>query len=873
MGRIFGIIAAISAFMVVIAGGGTYWFSSADARTAKEEAAVSVANSLAASLGMQLNTLQATVDGLAQSPDVIAALSSANPDIIQATAAKLQTVIPHCLRLRLLLPNISDPDQSQTPHMGFGDLEMVRASLTSQPQPVVQGDAGHRHLAITSAVRNGPQIVGVLLASLKPDLLQQLITKVPFDNGLIELKQDQLVLAAIGQPTSRDGDPASISVGNSRWQLNTWANSETSLADIGVLSGLIGIPALLACLAFFIGYRKFAEFFRRDQSGILKAAKDMLQGKAMGSYPMQLDEMQPIIAAMVQFKRVMDQQDSPLFDADEHKANDFFDESFDIDFLEEAAPATPATLQTVPISTSEMPVAMPDFEKVTPYNPNSEPDILDSGLNDPGFETAYGIESWEMPAPQPPPVDRPADLANPAQATPARIFRDSSIRATAGQTLNESIMADIGRAFASEAGQLDIKTIIVARDGRSSSPALSEALIQGIASAGCDVLDIGLVPTPVLYFVSHHSEGRTGIMLTGGHYPAAQNGLKMVLHGEPLSGDQLQALKSRVDRHDFNQGPAGSVERNNLFSNEYIGIISEDTHIVRPMTVVVDSGNGATGVLAPMLLKTIGCDVVELYCEIDGQFPNHQPDPGNPANLEALIKAVKLNNADVGIAFDGDGERMALVDSSGRIIGSDRLMMLFARDVLAVKPGSEILYDAACSSHLPGQIKKRGGYPVLCKSGTTPLRSRLRETGAAMAGDLSGHFLFNDRWFGFNDALYAAIRMIEILSADMRSSSELFDDLPDSINTPELHIALAEGESTRFMEQLFSLANFPDGDIVTLDGMRVEFPDGWGLIRATDSEDELSLRFEANSRDVLNRIQEQFKRLILQINPALSLPF
>lgn len=875
MGRIFSIIAAISALMVFLAGIGTYWFSAADAKTAKKAAAAMVANNLAVSLGMQLSTLQATVDGLAQTPDVIAALASGNPDVIQATAAKLQTVIPHTLRLRLLVPDISDLDQSQTPHMGFGDLEMVRASLTGKPQPVIQGDAEHRHLAITSAVRDGEQVVGVILASLKPDLLQQLVTKTPFDHGLIELKQDQLVLATTGQTSNRNDDPTSIAVANSRWQLNSWANFETSLADIGILTGLIGIPALMACLAFFIGYRKFAEFFRHDQSGILNAAKDMLQGKSMGSYPMQLDEMQPIIAAMVQFKRVMDQKDSPL-DGDENKPYDLFDESFDIDFLEETDPAAAAPVQTVPVTASAIPVAMPDFERAPAYQPDNDLSLADSPLDDSGFDSSSGIESWDMPSSSTfsqPVTSPPSDLAGKTQSTASSIFRNLEIRGTVAENIDEETLLTIGRAFASEAKQLNVNTIVVGRDGRSSSPALSEALIKGIISSGCDVLDIGLVPTPVLYFVSHHSEGRTGIMVTGSHYPADQNGLKLVLNGEPLSVERLQSLKSRIAQQNFVQDPTGAIDRNTLFSNEYIGIISEDTHIVRPMTIVVDCGNGATGELGPTLLKSIGCDVVELNCDIDGRFPSHQPDSGNPANLEALIKAVKLNNADAGIAFDGDGDRMALVDSSGRIIWPDRLLMLFVRDVLAIKPGSEVIYDTACSSHLPEQIKKRGGHPVLCKHGTAALQSRLRETGAVLAGDLSGHFLFNDRWFGFNDALYAAVRIIELLSADMRCSSELFDDLPESVCTPEWHVALGEGESASVMEQVFSQAQFPDGEIIDVDGMRVEFADGWGLVRACDTSSDLVLRFEANSAEALSRIQQQFKKLLLQINPEISLPF
>ena len=849
MRRIFAIIAALSALLVLLAGGGAYWFSAAGAKSAKSAAATSVANGLAVSLSLQLDILQNSVDGLAQSPDVIAALSSGNPEMIKATAAKLQSVIPHNLRLRLLLPSIEDLDQTQSPHLGFGDLEMVRATLTGKPKPVIQGDAEHRHLAITSAVNNDEQVIGVILASIKPNLLQQIVSKTPFDHGRIELRQDQLVLASIGETADHDDAPTEIPVNNSRWQLDVWADIKTSMVDLGILSAIIAIPGLLACLAYFVGYRKLSDFFRQDQSSILKAAKDMLQNKTAGNYPMQLDEMRPIIAALVQFRRVMDQEGAPGSDENEINAYDFFDESFDVDFLDETPPAS-QPLKTAPIAIPDAPVAMPRM------------DDRDMKLDEPAPTAVI-----------PDAINQPASFTEKPSSPVGSVFHDFEILGIVGKNLSEELISNIGRAFASEAQQLGIKTLVVARDGRSSSPALSEALIKGIISTGCDVLDLGLVPSPVLQFVSHHSEGRTGMMVTGSHYPADHNGLKLVLQGESLTSEKIRALKNRVDNLDFQRGPSGSVEKNSLFSNEYIGIISEDIHIVRPMTVVVDCGNGATGHMGPMLLKTIGCDVVELYSDIDGQFPNHPPDPCNPDNLEALIKAVKLNNADVGIAFDGDGDRLGVVDSSGRIIWADRQMMLFARDVLAVKPGTEIIYDAACSRHLPEQIKKRGGFPVLCKSGITPLLSRLRQTGASMAGDISGHFLFNDRWFGFNDALYAAVRMIEILSADMRPSSELFDDLPNSIVTPEMRISVAEGENTLFVEQMFSLANFTNGDIVNIEGMRVEFPDGWGLIRAAQSSPDLRMRFEADTPEAMKRIQTEFKQLLVKVKPNLALPF
>ncbi len=856
MTRIFGIIAAISVLMILLASGGAYWFSSIEAKNTETAAASAVANGLAANLSLQLETLQHSVDGLAQSPDVIAALSSGDPQIIAATANKLQSLIPYNLRLRLLLPGVNDLDQSQTPHMGFGDLEMVQSTLTGKPKPVIQGDAGHRHLAITSAVTNGSQMIGVVLASLKADLPQQLLSKTAYSHGLIELKQDQLLLASAGEVTDKTNDPFSMDVQNSRWKINIWTNAALSLADTGILSSLITIPALLTCLTFFISYRKLKGYFQEDQLGILEAAKAMFQGKNIGSYQMRIEEMQPVIAAMAQFKRVMNQGDLPLPNEEDIKEPSFFDESFDIDFLEEAIPDSFEQFKTLPISASAIPVSMPNLGEADYPNDSGQP--------------ASSRESWDMT------ITGESGLAPASfnEIKPAAgPFHEYDIAGIVGQELSEALVTDIGRAYAGEAALLNIKTIVVARDARLSSPALAEALIKGITVGGCDVMDIGLVPAPVLYFVSHHSDGRSGVMVSGGRHPADHNGLKMLLNDNLLSAKQLQALKTRVDNRNFNQGPIGTVEKNNLFSNEYIGVASEDSQLLRPMTVVVDAGNGAAGQLAPLLFKTIGCNVIELNCETDGRFPNHFPDPGDPANLDTLIKTVKLNNADLGLAFDGDGECLGLVDSAGGIIPADRQMMLFSRDVLATKPASEIIYDAACSKHLPEQIKKLGGHAVLWKSGAHPLQTRLRETGAALAGDMDGHFLFKDRWLGFNDALYAALRMIEIVSADSRASSELFDALPKSLDTPQFQVQVSGEDPARFIEKIFSLAHFPDGDIVNIDGMRVEFPDGWGLIRASRHASALMLRFEANNQDAMARIQSQFKALILQVSPDISLPF
>jgi phosphomannomutase/phosphoglucomutase len=453
------------------------------------------------------------------------------------------------------------------------------------------------------------------------------------------------------------------------------------------------------------------------------------------------------------------------------------------------------------------------------------------------------------------------------------IFKAYDIRGIVGKTLTKDIVYDIGCALGTQAKQQGSKTIVVGRDGRTSSPALAEAVVKGIAATGVNVLDIGMVPTPVLYFVTRHTEGRSGVMITGSHNPADYNGLKMVINGETLSGEKIQQLKTCIANQAYTLDKSGSIEHNSQLPNEYIGVISDDIHIARPMTVVLDCGNGVAGELGPKLLKTLGCEVMELFCEVDGSFPNHHPDPSNPKNFAELITLVKQYNADIGIAFDGDGDRLGVVDSNGKIIWPDRQMMLFAKDVLASKPGSEIIFDVKCSRHLGEQITKLGGRPVMWKTGHSLMKAKLKETGAKLAGEMSGHIFFNDRWFGFDDALYSASRLLEILSRDTRSSAEVFADFPDSINTPELNVALEEGENFSFIDKLFAAASFADGKITNIDGMRVDFSDGWGLVRASNTTPSLVIRFEADSEAAMLSIQKQFRELLKKIKPDIVLPF
>ena len=451
------------------------------------------------------------------------------------------------------------------------------------------------------------------------------------------------------------------------------------------------------------------------------------------------------------------------------------------------------------------------------------------------------------------------------------IFRAYDIRGVVEQSLTPEVVFEIGRAIGSEAYYRGEQTVVVGRDGRLSGPDLADALIRGLRSTGRDVKDIGQVPTPVLYFAAQYLGANSGVMVTGSHNPPEYNGLKIVLGGETLASDAIQDLHRRIEEGDLLTGD-GSVETIDVLP-DYLERIKSDVQVARPLKVVVDCGNGVAGVAAPQLLKELGCEVVELFCEVDGNFPNHHPDPSKPDNLAPLIAAVREQGADLGLAFDGDGDRLGVVTSEGEIIWPDRLMMLFAMDVLSRNPGAQIIYDVKCSRHLAGIISEHGGEPLMWCTGHSLVKAKMKETGALLAGEMSGHIFFKERWYGFDDALYSAARLLEILANDHRSSSEVFAELPDSINTPELNVAMAEGEPAAFMEKLLNSAHFEGAQVATIDGLRAEFDHGWGLVRASNTTPCLVLRFEADDELALHRIQEEFRRVMLQVNPELALPF
>ncbi len=459
------------------------------------------------------------------------------------------------------------------------------------------------------------------------------------------------------------------------------------------------------------------------------------------------------------------------------------------------------------------------------------------------------------------------------------IFKAYDIRGVVGKTLDVDTARAIGRAFGSEVRAQGGDAVVIARDGRLSGPELIRALGDGLCEAGVDVVDVGMVPTPVGYFAASVPlklpEGErqvdSCIVVTGSHNPPDYNGFKMVLRGKAIYGEQIQALYQRIVEDRFDAGE-GSYTHYDI-ADEYVARIVSDVKLARPLKIVVDTGNGVAGELAPRLFKAMGCELVELFTQIDGNFPNHHPDPAHPENLQDVIRALKETDAEIGFAFDGDGDRLGVVTKDGQIIYPDRQLMLFAEEVLSRNPGQQIIYDVKCTRNLAKWVKAKGGEPLMWKTGHSLVKAKLRETGAPLAGEMSGHVFFKDRWYGFDDGLYTGARLLEILSR-VADPSKLLNSLPNSHATPELQLKLEEGENFTLIAKLQKEAQFTGADeIITIDGLRVEYPDGFGLARSSNTTPVVVMRFEADNDAALSRIQADFKRVILAAKPDAKLPF
>ena len=439
------------------------------------------------------------------------------------------------------------------------------------------------------------------------------------------------------------------------------------------------------------------------------------------------------------------------------------------------------------------------------------------------------------------------------------IFKAYDIRGIVETELTPEIVKLIGKAVGSESIAKGERGVVVGRDGRLSSTELSESLISGLIESGCHVVNIGMVPSPLVYFATHTKGASSGVMVTGSHNPPEYNGLKIMVAGETLSAERIEALYTRIIEEQFSVGSGTSTSIN--IDQDYIDTIRSDIVLEKELKIVVDCGNGVAGNIAPQLFESLGAKVTKLFCLVDGRFPNHHPDPSKPENLEDLIKEVIDTGSDLGLAFDGDGDRLGLVDNKGQIVWADQQMMLYSRDVLSRKKGAKIIFDVKCSSMLPRDISNNGGEPIMSRTGHSFIKKKLKETGAELAGEMSGHIFFKERWYGFDDALYTAARLLEIVSKSDKSCSEIFNELPANISTPEININFKKhGQQYEAMDSLSSNIDFPGASINTIDGFRVDYENCWGLVRPSNTTPCLVLRFEANNDAELIKIQEKFKK-------------
>ncbi|ROR34478.1 phosphomannomutase/phosphoglucomutase [Inmirania thermothiophila] len=756
-----------------------------------------------------------TLEAVAARAEVAAALAG-DAAAREAMARRLAAAFPGA-RVRLLPAGWDRLEEEASPPFGFADLELVRSLERGGPLPPVEvylpGRPG-AHFDLARAVpAPGGGVAGVVLAAYPQEALAAFLGRLETPGGRLELHQRGVgALAARGQAAG--GAVFRAPVAGTGWEVVLQTPAVASAGPVrplvlGVAGGAVAVIALVV----FALLRVLAGAMRRDQVTILNLVRDLLARRLGTDYPVRLASSAVTVSLLIDMGREM-------------------------------AARTPApAARPVP----EPKPAAPAVEEVAPAAVAVEEEVA------PVFGEASEAEGGSL------------------ERVPASIFRAYDIRGVVGETLTPEIVEAIGRALGTEAYERGQQSLVVGRDGRLSGPELAEALMRGIQASGRDVVDIGMVPTPVLYFATHYLGTGSGVAVTGSHNPPNYNGLKIMLAEETLSGEAIQALRARIESGDLLAG-SGARERREVI-DDYIDRIVGDVRPARPLRVVVDCGNGVAGAVAPRLLRELGCEVTELYCEVDGRFPNHHPDPSQPENLRDLIMAVRRQGADLGLAFDGDGDRLGVVDGGGRVVWPDRLLMLFAVDLLRRQPGAAVIYDVKCSRHLRRVIAEHGGQPMMWKTGHSLIKAAMRKTGALLAGEMSGHFFFKERWFGFDDGLYAAARLLEVLAADARSPEEVFAALPDSVTTPELRVDLAEGEQYAFIDRLLAEASFPEAEVSTIDGLRADFPDGFGLVRASNTTPCLVLRFEGDSPQALRRIQETFRKAILAVRPDLELPF
>ncbi len=792
-----------------------YWVGASEVEQVRTKRGVLVAESMAKRvagfLQLQINTMEV----LAKDPSLTTTMEETPQEEWQATAVELGKRFPEAIRIRLLPQGLTEIDMDAVPPISYSVLEELRLAETGTPPPaeahLVGAPRQHVNLVRRIDSVNDGRVLGTLVASFGLPVLEHLVSGENTGGGYLELQQP-----------APNGKPLVLAV----------AGDPTLKSGLPV-SQLPKVPGSRWQLKYWEGYQS-GRLSSRGETVIVITLAVALGALAILLYllfrwlSVVIDRDQSILIAMLEDLHEGKRSKHPTVQLAANRATMEL-----IRDIEQTGVET--RVQTAG-----------DSETAVPAELEADP-LIDSIEPDGGM---FGVQEVSIDP---------------------TIFRKYDIRGIVETSLTPEVVYEIGCAIGSEAQERNEPAVIIGRDGRLSGPDLVDAVTQGLRASGCSVIDIGAVPTPLVYFATNTLNSNSGVMITGSHNPPEYNGIKIVIAGQTLAEDAIQALYQRILDGNLKTGSGGQETADVV--PDYIQRIISDVEVKNPKKVIIDCGNGIAGAVAPQLIRALGCEVMELYCEVDGTFPNHHPDPGKPENLTDLIQAVQQQQADIGLAFDGDGDRLGVVASDGSIIWPDRLLMLFAMDVLNRNSGAQIIYDVKCTRHLATVIKDFGGKPLMWKTGHSLIKAKMKETDALLAGEMSGHIFFKERWFGFDDALYSAARLLEILSNNSRSSSDVFSALPDSVNTPEINIPMEEGEPAEFVRRLLEVARFEDADVVTIDGLRVDFQDGWGLVRASNTTPCLVLRFEADNPEALSRIQDQFREAMLAVRPDMSLPF
>lgn len=758
----------------------------------------------------RLDNISVIAQSIITEPKTKQTLDNLSASELQMLEDNIKSRLDKVIGVRILSENIHDINPESLPPITHVTLELIRQLQTKKTVMHEAIDPGKdaQYVAVLFAI---PDTQKVALIGVDFSIFDDTLKKDRLVPGYYEFWQSfankNTVITALGDKNLKQGDPLVATLKNTQWRIAFWPQHPK---DFNSEKELVWFFGGLILVLLLVGVGGFIG---------LQKLQSMVRGDA---------------TVFVKWLLQLDGKNNTPLDDTQIKLQVFEDMSKTI--VREGLKVNTANQTT---STSQPAIKPADDLPLT----NAE-----SGLEVRSVQqTSSGV------------------------IIPDSIFREYDIRGVVGDTLTADIVKEIGRAIGSEAFDKGEQRVVVARDGRLSGPELMQALTQGLMESGRDVIDIGEVPTPLLYFATNYLDANSGVMLTGSHNPKDYNGLKIVIAGHTLSGKDIQALKKRITK---DQMVKGKGSQSSMSVNEdYISQITGDIALARPLKVAIDCGNGIAGVIAPQLLQALGCEVIGIYCKVDGNFPNHHPDPSKPDNLQELIELVKNEDADVAIAFDGDGDRLGVIDSLGNIIWPDRQLMLYAIDVLSRNPGSEIIYDVKCTKHLAKVISENGGVPIMWKTGHSLIKSKMRETGALLAGECSGHMFFKERWYGFDDALYSAARLLEILSADVRTSAEIFKSLPESHTTPEINVKISDERKFDFIAQLSERGVFGEGKIINIDGVRVEYQDGWGLVRASNTTPNLVIRFEGNSPETIDKIKKIFKQQMLMVDNSLELNF